>query len=85
MPSKWSLLCSSPRIFTKLLKPPFSYLRLQEVAIAWFVDTFVTLGRSFVKFEKISNFNVTLIDSLGFVVHQDKSRFVRNRLMIPNQ
>ena len=68
-------LLKSTHIY-QITKTPFFLPKVTGSCLAGFVDTFVTLGRSFVKFEKISNFNVTLIDSLGFVVHQDKSRFV---------
>ena len=50
-------LCSGPRKFTKLQKPPLSYLRLQQVTVAGFIDDLITLGRSFAKCEK----NIKLI------------------------
>ena len=72
-------LCSGPRKFTKLQKPPLSYLRLQQVTVAGFIDDLITLGRSFVKCERNIKLIVTLLDSLGFVVHPDKSIFVPAR------
>ena len=69
---------SGPRIFTKLLKCLLSHLRLQQVAVARFIDDLITLGRSFVECER----NIKLcnsFDSLGFVLHQDKSVFVLAR------
>ena len=39
-------LCSRPRNFTKLLKPSLSYLRLQQVTVAGFIEDLITLGRS---------------------------------------
>ena len=72
-------LCSGPRKFTKLLKPPLSYLRLQQVTVAGFIDDLITLGRSFVKCERNIKLIVTLLDSLGFVVHPNKSIFVPAR------
>ena len=50
-------LCSGPRKFTKLLKPLLSYLRLQQVTVAGFIDDLITLGRSFAKCER----NIKLI------------------------
>ena len=73
-------LCSGPRKFTKLLKPPLSYLRLQQVTVAGFIDDLITLGRSFVKCERNIKLIVTLLDNLGFVVHPNKSVFVPARL-----
>ena len=39
-------LCSRPRKFTKLLKPSLSYLRLQQVTVAGFIEDLITLGRT---------------------------------------
>ena len=72
-------LCSGPRKFTKLLKPPLSYLRLQQVTVAEFIDDLITLGRSFAECERNIKLIVTLLDSLGFVVHPNKSIFVPAR------
>ena len=72
-------LCSGPRKFTKLLKPPISYLRLRQVTVAGFIDDLITMGRSFVECERNIKLIVTLLDSLGFVVHPDKSIFVPAR------
>ena len=72
-------LCSGPRKFTKLLKPPISYLRLRQVTVAGFIDDLITMGRSFVECERNIKLIVTLLDSLGFVVHPDKLIFVPAR------
>ena len=37
-------LCSDPRKFTKLLKPPLARLRLDYVKIAAYIDNLVTLA-----------------------------------------
>ena len=42
-------LCSGLRKFTKLLKLPLSYLRLQQVTVSKFIDDLIKLGRSFLK------------------------------------
>ena len=62
-------LCSGSRKFTKVLKPPLSYLRLQQVTVAGFIHDLIILMRNFVKFERNIKLTVTLLDSLGFVVH----------------
>ena len=72
-------LCSGPRKFTKLLKPPLSYPRLQKVTVAGFIDDLITLGRIFTECERNIKLIVTLLDSLGFVVHPNKSIFVPAR------
>ena len=69
-------LCLGPRKFTKLLKSPLSYLRLQQVIAAGFIDILITMGRSFVTCERNIKLIVTVLDSLGFVVHPDKPIFV---------
>ena len=48
-------LCSGPRKFTKLLKPPLSYLRLQQVTVAGFIDDLITLGRVLLNVKGILN------------------------------
>ena len=68
--------CSGPWRFTKLLKSSLSYQRLQQVTVAGFIDDLITLGRSFSKCYRNINIFVTLLDSLGFVVHPNKSIFV---------
>ena len=72
-------LCSGPRKFTKLLKRPLSYLRLHQVTMEAFIDDSITLGRSFAKCERSIKLIVTLLDSLGFAVHPNKSIFVPAR------
>ena len=59
--------------FTKLLEPLLSYLRLHQVSIAGYIHDLITLSRSFVEFERNIKLIVTLLDTLGFVVHPDKS------------
>ena len=72
-------LCSGSRKFTKLLKPRLSYLRLQQVTVAGFIDNLITLDRSFVECERNIKIIVTLLDKLGFVVHPDTSIFAPAR------
>ena len=66
-------LCAGPCKFTKLLEPSLSYLRLQEFTVAGFIDDLITLVRSFVKCERNIKLIVTLLDSLRFAVHPNKS------------
>lgn len=46
---------------------------------AGFIDDLITLRRSFAKYQRYRKLIVTLADSLAFVVHLDKSMFVRAR------
>ena len=70
-------LCTGPRKFTKLLKPPLSYLRVEELMlISAYIDDIITLndtfGGCFSNVEKI----LSLFSSLGFIIHPHKSCFV---------
>jgi len=68
-------LCSGPRKFTKLLKPPLATLRLERRIISGYIDDLITVANTFTKcFENVKEC-VHLLDSLGFVVHPDKSDF----------
>ena len=57
-------LRSGPRKFRKLLKPPFSYLRLQQVTVSGFIDDLIFMGRSFAKSVRNIKIVVTLPDNL---------------------
>ena len=52
---------------------------MQQVTVAGFIDNLITLDRSFVKCERNIKHIVVLLDSLGFVVHPNKSTFVPAR------
>ena len=69
-------LSSGPRKFTKLLKPPFSFLRKLLIAIAAYIDDFFTCSSSFKKCEFNVKRCVEVLDSLGFIAHPEKSVFV---------
>ena len=69
-------LCSSPKKFTKLLRPPFAELRLDYVTIAAYIDDLTTLAYSFDICSKNVWKCVKLLVNLGFVVHPEKSVFV---------
>ena len=69
-------LCSGPRKFTKLLKPPLTELRLDYVKIAAYIDDLITLAYSFDVYFKNVWKCVKLLGNLGFVVHLEKSVFV---------
>ena len=67
-------LRSGPRKSTKL--PLFSCLRSQQVTATGFVDDLITLDRRFVECKKNIKLTVAVLNSLGFVVHSDKSIFL---------
>jgi len=67
-------LSSSPRVFTKVMKPVFAYLRSQfgHTCLGSIDDSFY-LEDSFMKCELATLRRVQLIISLGFKVHPEKS------------
>ena len=70
-----------PRKFTKLLKPPLAYLRQMLILIAVYIDDIITAASLFGDcFSNVFTI-VKLLDSLGFVVHPDKSRFVPSQVV----
>ena len=65
-----------PRKFTKALKPPLSNIRKQGVIVAGYFDDLITLtitnGVCIQNILKI----ISSLDSLGFVIHPEKSTFL---------
>ena len=66
-------LACAPRIFTKLLKPVFSFLRSRGFLSVYYLDDSLLIGRS--KEECEGNLRVTLnlLTELGFIVNMNKS------------
>ena len=73
-------LTSSPRIFTKVLKPVFSYLRSQfgHTCLGSIDDSFY-LEDSYTECEEATLRAIQLFVSLGFKIHPEKS------VIIPTQ
>jgi hypothetical protein len=66
-------LCNCPRFFTKLLKPVYATLRAKGHLSTAFIDDCYLQGQSFNDCKSNVNDTVKLFQSLGFVVHEDKS------------
>ena len=62
-----------PRVFTKMLKPPFAELRGRGYPSVVFLDDSILKGNTF--FDCLENVTETvkLLQSLGFTIHPDKS------------
>ena len=73
-------LTSSPRIFTKILKPVFATLRAKfgHSCIGYFDDS-LNLADSYAETERATLHAVELLISLGFMIHPEKS------ILIPTQ
>ena len=66
-------LSSAPRVFTKLLKPVFSYLRKQGFTNVCYIDDIYLQGDAYKDcFENVINTS-HLIDDLGLTIHPNKS------------
>ena len=67
-------LTSSPRIFTKILKPVFSTLRSKfGHSCLGYIDDALNLGDTYTEAEKATLHAVELLISLGFMIHPEKS------------
>ncbi|XP_060563139.1 uncharacterized protein LOC132722634 [Ruditapes philippinarum] len=64
---------SSPRIFTKILKPVFAYLRSLGHVSVYFIDDSWLVGDSYQSCMRNVNETVHLMDKLGLTVNQKKS------------
>ena len=68
-------LSSGPRLFTKLLKAPFSQLRKLGHVVTGYIDDTLILAQSKEQAQAAVRDTVTLLSELGFVIHQEKSVF----------
>ena len=64
------------KVFTKLLKPPFSILRSFSYLSVVFADDSYLQGHTFATCEENLNATVDLLQSLGFTVHPTKLALV---------
>ena len=65
-----------PRKFTKLLKPHLSTLRKQGVTVAAYIDDMFTLKKTETKCRENIQKKLSMLESLGFVIHPHKSTFI---------
>ena len=68
-------LCSGPRKFTKLLKPRLADMRKNKITVSSYIDDLITIAKSYATCYDSVLHCVQLLDSLGFVVHPEKSEF----------
>ena len=66
-------LCSEPRKFTKLMKPPNSILRMEGHIIAMYIDDLINVGHSCDQYYKSIDSYINLLQYLCFKVHPTKS------------
>ena len=68
-------LSSGPRIFTKVLKPPFAKLRELGHNIMGYIDDTLLVAHSSAELVKSINTTSQLLTELGFSIHPEKSIF----------
>ena len=69
-------LTSSPRIFTKVMKPPLAFLRKAGCSIVGYIDNFFLVGKDFHECSSNVKATVDLFMKLGFTLHPEKSVLV---------
>ncbi|CAG2210062.1 unnamed protein product [Mytilus edulis] len=75
-------ISSAPRIFTKLLKPVYSSLRVLGHVNVGYIDDSLLLGETIEECNKNVNDTIELMSKLGFVIHEDKSVFQPSKQII---
>ena len=75
-------LSSCPRKFTKLYKPILATLRLKGHIIICYIDDLFLLGISYNECVSTIIDTFTLLESLGFVIHSDKSVFIPTQRIV---
>ena len=68
-------LSSGPRMFTKILKPPFAHLRSLGYVITGYIDDSLLIQQSKDKAERAARVSANFLEQLGFVIHTEKSVF----------
>jgi hypothetical protein len=68
-------LSTCPRNFTKLLKPVLCVLRQQSYMLVIFIDDILIIATSYERCAQTILEAITLLTSLGFVIHVEKSVF----------
>ena len=72
-------LCSGPRKFTKRLKGPLASLREIGRVISAYIDDIFNLGMTYQECQQNIADTINLLDSLGFIIHPDKSKFIASK------
>ena len=71
-------LASTPRIFTKLQKPVFTWLRHQGIRCYYYIDDSLCMNQDFDCFQKDTKIITDTLDQLGFTINQEKSVLIPN-------
>lgn len=66
-------LCTSPRIFTKVLKPAVRHLRQQGITLVIYLDDILIISTTYDKCKSDTQSVIKLMENLGFVINCKKS------------
>ena len=66
-------LCCAPRIFTKLLKPLFCYLRSIGLLSVYYLDDTLLFGETMIDCEANLLKTAKVLESVGFTINREKS------------
>ena len=75
-------LTTAPRIFTKILKVPFSHRRKREHTNVAYIDDSLLISKSYSECSVNISETVSLLDSLGFTIHPTKSVMQHTQIII---
>lgn len=75
-------LATSPRVFTKVLKPVFASLRARGFISTAYIDDSCFQGSTFDECQRNILSTVKLMDSLGFTVHTEKSVLIPTKQIV---
>ena len=75
-------LACAPRLFTKLCKPIYSRLRKMGHTIVGYIDDSLLVADSFESCQTSVNETLRLFESLGFVIHEQKSVLLPSKSVV---
>ena len=69
-------LASAPRVFTKIMKPVFAFLRQQGISSFYYIDDSLIQAETYISCKQHADYLVKLLEKLGFFVNREKSMLV---------
>lgn len=73
-------LCSAPHIFTKLLKPVMTHMRLRGFKLVSYLDDILCLGDTYQECMANANETIACLSNLGFIINCEKSSLSPNKI-----
>lgn len=69
----------APYVFTKIMKPVISYLRLLKILLVIYLDDLLIMGPSFESCSKSADIALALLQNLGFIINFNKSQLTPSK------